>query len=37
LRIDEIQRRPIVVVESTPDRIVAIDRDRMFNPSSAVI
>src|SRR5262249_3753679 len=31
LRIDEIQRRPIVVVESTPDRIVAIDRDRILD------
>src|SRR6266545_4716749 len=34
LRIDEIERRPIVVVEGTPDRIVVIDRDWMFNPQA---
>src|SRR5262249_24872269 len=32
LRIDEIERRPIVVVEGAPDRIVAIDRDRIIDP-----
>src|SRR6266545_7499026 len=32
LRIDKIERRPIVVVERNPDRIVAIDRDRIIDP-----
>ena len=32
LRIDEIEGRPIVVIEGTPYRIVAIDRDRIIDP-----
>ena len=32
LRIDEIEGRPIVVIESMPDRIVVIDRDRILDP-----
>src|SRR6266851_9408037 len=32
LRIDEIEGRPIVVIESTPDRIVVIDCDRILDP-----
>jgi len=32
LRIDEIEGRPIVIVERTPDHIVAIDRDWIINP-----
>src|SRR2546422_10192531 len=31
LRIDEIESRPIFVLESTPYRIVAIDRDRIID------
>ena len=31
LRIDEIERRPILVLESTPYRIVVIDRDRIVD------
>src|SRR5882672_9700700 len=32
LRIDEIEGRPILVPESTPYRMVAIDRDRIIDP-----
>jgi hypothetical protein len=32
LRIDEIEGRPISVVESTPYRIVAIDCNRIIDP-----
>ena len=32
LRIDKIEGRPIVVLEGTPDRMVAIDRDRILDP-----
>ena len=32
LRIDEIEGRPITVVESTPNRIVVIDRNRIIDP-----
>src|SRR5437870_9366143 len=32
LRIDEIEGRPIFVVESTPYRIIAIDRDWIVDP-----
>src|SRR5208282_3000169 len=28
-RIDEIMRRPILIVKSSPDRIVIVDRDRI--------
>ena len=28
-RIDEIMRRPILIVKSPPDRIVVVDRDRI--------
>src|SRR6267378_3009680 len=27
LRIDDVERRPVMVVESAPDRIVVVDRD----------
>ena len=30
-RVDEVQRRPVVVVEGTPDCVVAVDRDRVFD------
>ena len=32
LRIDDIKGRPIFVLESTPYRKVAIDRDRIIDP-----
>ena len=32
LRIDEVERRPIFVVERAPYRIVAVDRDRIVDP-----
>src|SRR6266436_1729898 len=32
LRIDNIEGRPVFVLESTPYRVVAIDRDRIFDP-----
>ena len=32
LRIDEIQRRPILVVEGTPYDMVVVDRDRVIDP-----
>src|SRR5215471_5412340 len=32
LRIDEIEGRPIFVLERTPYRVVAIDRDRIIDP-----
>ena len=32
LHIDEIERRPIVVVERSPYRIIAIERDRIIDP-----
>src|SRR6266566_352738 len=28
----EIDGRPVMIVESTPDRIVAVDRDRVIDP-----
>ena len=32
LRIDEIQRRPILIVEGAPDDMVVVDRDRVIDP-----
>src|SRR5918996_4776573 len=32
LRIDEIEGRPVLVAESTPDGSVAIDRDGIIHP-----
>src|SRR5438552_899359 len=32
LGIREIQRRPVVVVECAPDRVLAVHRDRVFDP-----
>ena len=32
LRIDEIERRPILVAEGTPDDMVVVDRDRVIDP-----
>ena len=31
LRIDKIERRPIIVVELAPDRSLAVDRDRIVD------
>jgi hypothetical protein len=31
LRVDEVKGRPIFVVEGTPDRMVAVDRDRVVD------
>src|SRR5258706_2656056 len=31
LRIDEIERRPILVLEGAPDRVVVVDRDRVID------
>src|SRR5438309_5831659 len=31
-RVDEIEGRPILVLESTPYRMVVIDRDRIIDP-----
>jgi hypothetical protein len=31
--VDEVQRRPVVVVEGAPDRVVVVDRDRVVDPS----
>jgi hypothetical protein len=32
LRIDEILRRPVVIVESAPDNVLAVDGDRIVDP-----
>ena len=32
LRVDEIKRRPIIVVEGPPNRILAVDRDGIVDP-----
>ena len=32
LRVDEVERRPVLVVESAPDAEVAVDRDRKRDP-----
>src|SRR5580704_18958810 len=31
LRVDEVMGRPILVIEGTPYRVVAVDRDRIIN------
>jgi hypothetical protein len=33
VRVDEVQRRPVVVVEGAPDFVVVVDRDRVVDPS----
>jgi len=33
LRVDEIQRRPIVVGEGAPNLVVVVDRDRVIDRS----
>ena len=33
LLVDEVQRRPVVVVERAPDRVVVVDRDRVVDLS----
>ena len=33
LRVDEVERRPVVVVERVPDVVVVVDRDRVVDPS----
>src|SRR2546425_3999939 len=32
LGIDDVERRPVVVLEGTPDLMVAVDRDRIVDP-----
>ncbi len=32
LGVDEVQRRPVVVVEGAPDCVVVVDRDRVVDP-----
>jgi hypothetical protein len=32
LGVDEVQRRPVVVGEGAPDRVVVVDRDRVVDP-----
>ena len=32
-RVDEVERRPVVVVEGAPDRVVVVDRDRVVDRS----
>jgi hypothetical protein len=34
LRIDEIERRPILVFERAPDRMTVVDNDRVIDPMS---
>jgi hypothetical protein len=31
--VDEVQRRPVMVVEGAPDGVVVVDRDRVVDPS----
>ena len=31
--VDEVQRRPVVVVEGAPDLVVVVERDRIVDPS----
>ena len=33
VRVDEVERRPVVVVERAPDRVVVVDRDRVVDLS----
>ena len=33
LRVDEVQRRPVVIGERAPDRVVVVDRDRIVDRS----
>ena len=33
VRIDEVERRPVVVVEGVPDFVVVVDRDRVVDRS----
>jgi hypothetical protein len=32
LRIDEILRRPVIIVEGAPDNVLAVDGDRIVDP-----
>jgi hypothetical protein len=32
VRVDEVQRRPVVVVEGVPDLVVIVDSDRIVDP-----
>ena len=32
LRVGDVQRRPVLVAEGPPDRIVAVERDRILDP-----
>ena len=34
--VDEVERRPVVVVEGAPDRVVVVDRDRVVDRSLLV-
>ena len=36
LRVDEVVRRPVLVVEGAPDRVVVVDRDRIVDSKSCV-
>jgi hypothetical protein len=33
VRVDEVERRPVVVVEGPPDGVVVVDRDRVVDPA----
>jgi hypothetical protein len=33
VRVDEVQRRPVMIVESAPDRVSIVDRDRIVDRS----
>src|SRR4051794_14921638 len=33
VRVDEVERRPVVVVEGAPDLVVAVEHDRVVDPS----
>ena len=36
VRVDEVERRPVVVVERAPDLVVVVERDRVVDPSLLV-
>jgi hypothetical protein len=36
LRVDEVERRPSIVVEGAPDLVVVVERDRVVDPRSFV-
>src|SRR3954464_5693481 len=35
LRIDKVMRRPVLIIERLPDRVVVIEGHRIFNPEIA--